>query len=114
MHRGRIGISVQTITPAIAEGLRLSQDWGILVGDVVPGGPADQAGVKIGDIVLSLNRHEMQNARQLEGYIFRSPMREKLTLSILRGNQELNIDVPVIDTVDDPERFADMVTPKIT
>ena len=39
-------------------------------------------------------------------------MREKLTLGILRDSHELNIDVPVIDTVDDPQRFADMVTPE--
>ena len=112
VHRGRIGISVQTITPAIADGLELSRDWGVVVSDVLPHGPAEQAGVKIGDIVLSMNRRTMRNARQLEAFVFRSPMRQKLTLTILRGKDELNIDVPVIDTVDDPERFADMVTPE--
>jgi len=112
VHRGRIGISVQTITPAIADGLQLSRDWGVVVSDVLPDGPADKAGVKVGDIVLTLNRRGMRNARQLEAYIFRSPMREKITLGILRDKDELNIDVPVIDTVDDPERFADMVTPE--
>ncbi len=112
VHRGRIGVSVQTITPAIAEGLRLSQDWGVVVSDVIPGGPADQAGIKVGDIVMALNRRPMRNARQLEAYIFRSPMREKVTLEVLRSNEHLSLDVPVIDTVDDPERFADMVTPE--
>jgi serine protease Do len=112
VHRGRIGISVQTITPAIAEGLQLSQDWGVVVSDVLPNGPADDAGVKVGDIVLSANRRNLRNARQLEAYIFRSPMREKITLGILRGQEFLNIDVPVIDSVDDPERFADLVTPE--
>lgn len=112
VHRGRIGISVQTITPALAEGLQLPRDWGVVVSDVLPDGPADKAGVKVGDIVLTLNRRTMRNARQIEAYIFRSPMRQKVTLAILRGKDELNIDVPVIDTVDDPERFADMVTPE--
>ena len=112
VHRGRIGISVQTITPAIADGLELSRDWGVVVSDVLPDGPADKAGIKVGDIVLTLNRRSMRNARQLEAYIFRSPMREKVTLGILRGKDELSVDVPVIDTVDDPERFADMVTPE--
>lgn len=112
VHRGRIGISVQTITPALAEGLKLSQDWGVVVGDVQPGGPADKAGVKIGDIVLTLNRRTMRNARQLEAYIFRSPMKEKVTLGIQRGSDHLTIDVPVLDTVDDPQRFADMVNPE--
>lgn len=112
VHRGRIGISVQTITPALAEGLQLPRDWGVVVSDVLPSGPAEEAGVKVGDIVLTLNRRSMRNARQLEAYIFRSPMRQKLTLGVLRGKDQLSIDVPVIDTVDDPERFADMVTPE--
>jgi serine protease Do len=54
----------------------------------------------------------MHNARQLESYIFRSPMREKVTLGILRGADRLTIDVPVMDNVDDPQRFADMVNPE--
>ena len=112
VHRGRIGIGVQTITPEMAEGLELPRDWGVIVSDIGPGGPADRAGVKIGDIVLTVNRRTMRNARQLESYIFRSPMREKITLGLLRGTEQLALEVPVIDTVDDPTRFADMVNPE--
>jgi serine protease Do len=112
VHRGRIGVGVQTITPTIADGLRLNRDWGVVISDVAPGGPADKAGVKIGDVVMTANHHVMRNARQLEAYIFRSPMSEHLALTVLRGKDELSIDVPVIDTVDDPQRFADMVNPE--
>lgn len=112
VHRGRIGIYVQTITPALAEGLELPRDWGVLVGDVAPDGPADEAGIKAGDIVATVNGRTMRNARQLESYIYRSPMKEKVTLEVLRGQDELSIDVPVIDSIDDPQRFADMVNPK--
>jgi serine protease Do len=111
VHRGRIGISVQTITPALAEGLALPRDWGAVVSDVAPEGPADKAGVKVGDLIETLNGRSMRNARQLEAYIYRSPMKDKLTLQVLRGKDELSIDVPVIDSVDDPQRFADMVNP---
>jgi len=113
VHRGRIGVSVQTITPPLAEGLGLAQDWGVLVGDVTPEGPADKAGLKVGDVVLSVNgRPPLRNARQLEAYIYRSPMKAKITLEVLRGKDQLSIDVPVIDSVDDPQRFADMVNPE--
>jgi serine protease Do len=112
VHRGRIGVSVQTITPAMADGLELGRDWGVVVSDVAPGGPADKAGVKIGDIVLSANRRVMRNARQLEAFIFLSPMSEHLTLAVLRDKEQLTIQVPVIDTVDDPQRFADLVNPE--
>lgn len=66
VHRGKIGIYVQTITPALSEGLGLARDWGVLVGDVTPEGPADRAGVKPGDVVETLNGRTMRNARQLE------------------------------------------------
>ncbi len=112
VHRGKIGISVQTISPALAEGLGLARDWGVLVGDVTPDGPADKAGVKAGDVVLTANGRTMRNARQLESYIYRSPMRAKITLEVLRAKDQLSIDVPVIDSVDDPQRFADMVNPE--
>jgi len=112
VHRGRIGIYVQTITPPLAEGLGLARDWGVLVGDVTPEGPADKAGVKVGDLVETLNGRTMRNARQLESYIYRAPMKEKITLQVLRGQAELTIDVPVSESVDDPQRFADMVNPE--
>src|SRR5580658_6785294 len=112
VHRGKIGIYVQTITPALAEGLGLGRDWGVLVGDVTPEGPADLAGVKVGDLVLTANGRTMRNARQLEAYIYRSPMTEKVTLQVLRGQDQLMMDVNVTDSVDDPQRFADMVNPE--
>ena len=112
VHRGRIGAAVQTITPTMAEGLSLPRDWGVIVNDVLPGGPAEQAGLKVGDIALTLNHRTLHNARELESYIYRSPMREKITLGILRGTEQKSIDVPVLDTVDDPTRFADLVNPE--
>jgi serine protease Do len=112
VHRGKIGISVQTISPALAEGLALPRDWGVLVGDVTPDGPADRSGVKVGDVVLTLNGRAMRNARQMEAFIYRSPMKEKIALQVLRGPDQLSMDVPVMDSVDDPQRFADMVNPE--
>ncbi len=112
VHRGKIGIYVQTITPSLADGLGLVRDWGVLVGDVTPDGPADKAGVKVGDVIETMNGWAMRNARQLESIIYRTQMKDKLTLQVLRGKDELNIEVPVIDSVDDPQRFADMVNPE--
>src|SRR5436309_8748480 len=50
VHRGQIGISVRTITPALALGFNLEPETGVLVEDVLPEGPADRAGVRVGDV----------------------------------------------------------------
>jgi serine protease Do len=112
VHRGQIGVYAQTITPGLASGLGLSRDWGVLLGDVEPQGPADEAGLKVGDIVLGLSGKTMENARQLEVNLYRRPVGEKVAIEVLRGDQKLSFDVEVIERDDDPLRFADMVNPE--
>jgi serine protease Do len=112
VHRGQIGVSVETVTPLLAAGLGLPQDWGVLVADVTPDGPADSSGLKPGDIVLSLDSKPMENARQLEVNLWRFPVGDKVNLEVLRGANRLTMDVSVTAQDDDPQRFADMVNPE--
>ncbi len=111
VHRGQIGIFAQSITPIVAKGLGLSKDWGVIAADVVPEGPADKAGLKVGDIIETLNGRPMEDAPQLNTSIYRMTLGEKIRLTVLRGGQTLNVTVPVIEREDDPQRFADMVNP---
>ncbi len=112
VHRGQIGVYAQSITPSLAVGLGLSRDWGVLLGDVDPDGPADTAGLKVGDIVLALNGKVMENARQLEVNLYGKPVGENVKIEVLRGNQKLGFEVEVIERDDDPLRFADLVNPE--
>lgn len=111
VHRTQIGVSAQTITPPLATGLHLEQDWGVVLADVVPEGPADAAGLKPGDIVVSVNGKIMRDARQLEMNLFRYPVGEKINLEVLRGTNKMAYSVKVAAREDDPQRFADMVDP---
>jgi serine protease Do len=111
VHRGEIGATAQSITPELAAGLELKQDSGVILGDVTPEGPADLAGLKAGDIVVSLNEKPMQNARQFETGLYRAPINESIKIEVLRDNKKLETSVKVAERDDDPFRFVDLVNP---
>jgi serine protease Do len=111
VRRGVIGVNAQTITPALAAGLGLSQDWGVVVGDVYPGSPAASAGVQIGDIIRALEDKPMENARQFDVNVYRRIVGDVVTLDLLRGTERLRLTVAVSERTDDPDRFLEMVTP---
>jgi serine protease Do len=111
VRRGMIGVGTQTITPELATGLKLARDRGVLISDVYPGGPAEQAGLAVGDIVLTLDDKPMENARQFEVNLYRRAVGQVVTLGILRAGAAKSITVPVIERPDDPGRFAALVQP---
>src|SRR6185503_2006632 len=71
VRRGDIGIRVQTVTPALAAGLGLPRDHGVIVADVLPAGAAARAGLKAGDLVLAIDDKVMENGRQLQVSLYR-------------------------------------------
>jgi serine protease Do len=107
--RGEICVEAQTVTPGLAQALGLSRDGGVVLADVLPGGPADIAGLKIGDIVLSLNGKPMENARQFHVNLYRQAVSSLVTLQILRGAEMLEKKVVVLARSNSPERFASWV-----
>jgi serine protease Do len=111
VHRSEIGVFAQTITPQMAAGLGLSQDWGVLLSDVEPGGPGDVAGLQPGDILASLNGQSMTNARQTEVDPYRYPVGAKIDVQVIRNGTKQTIQVVTVEQHGDPLRFADMADP---
>jgi serine protease Do len=112
MRRGTIGALVQTITPTLAAGLTLDRDSGVIIADVYPGGPAEAAGLEAGDIVLTLDGKPIENARQLDVNLYSRTVGDEVRLEVLRAGQKTLFTVGVDEREDDPERFADYVTPE--
>ncbi len=108
--RGDIGADAQTIDPTLAKGWKLARDSGVVISDVEPEGPAATAGLRVGDIVLTLNGKPMENARQFAVNLYRPKIGETVRLEVLRGQQKLTFNVPVTEKLNDPERFAALVT----
>jgi len=109
---GEIGVYAQTVTAALAEGLGLSQEWGVVLGDVQPGRPADMAGLKVGDLILALNGKVMENGRQFDVNLYEHSVGDLVTLDVLRSSQKLTFRVRVIEREDDFGHLLEMVTPE--
>jgi serine protease Do len=110
--RGEIGVFAQTITPALASGLHLARDWGVVLGDVYPNSPAAQAGLQVGDVVLSVGGKTMENGRQFDVTVYRRRIGGSVALEVQRGLQRINVQVPVVERRDETDRFRDLVTPE--
>ena len=108
VRRGQIGVQAQTITPELARALKLERDWGVIVGDVVPGGSASAAGIEIKDIVLTMDGKPLENARQFGVNIYQRAG-ETIKLEILRGKEKLTKSVAVRERPRDTEQILSIV-----
>jgi serine protease Do len=104
VRRGQVGIQAQTISPQLAEGLKLAQDWGVIVGDVTPRGPAAAAGIEVKDILLTLDGKTLENARQFGVNIYQRAG-ETVTIELLRGKEKLTKQVAVLERPRETEQI---------
>ena len=111
VRRGEIGVSAQTITVELADGLMLAQDWGVVLADVHPGGPAERAGLRIRDVVLTLDGKVMENARQFQVNLYQHGVGRPVVVEVLRGDRRLTVRVTPVERPGDPDRFHQMVRP---
>jgi len=111
VHRMEIGASVEEITPTLAEGLGLSQDWGVIISDVVLGEPAAQAGLRAQDIVTSLDNHPIGGLPALMAGLYLHPPSEDLRLEVLRGSQRMSVILQAVEERDQQDSLADFVDP---
>ena len=93
--RGWIGVELQEITPELAESFGLKKSSGAIIAGVVRGGPADNAGMRPGDILLSVDGNMVNNTTDLLNMIAQLQPGQKASLGILRKTQEASLDVKV-------------------
>jgi serine protease Do len=91
--RGWIGLQVQAITPDIADGLGLAEPKGALAAEAQEGGPADQAGIKPGDIITSLDNKPIVDTHAFIKRVGETPPGTSVDLTIMRNGQERRIVV---------------------
>jgi serine protease Do len=93
--RGYLGTTVQKITPEISESLGLKQGSGALVADVVKGGPAEKAGIKVGDIITEFDRKEIKDSSDLPAVVARVAPGTSVQVKIQREGKQLTLPITV-------------------
>ncbi len=93
IERGYIGVTITPITDENAEALNITDTTGAYISDTTHGGPADKAGVQVGDIVKSVNGASVKSPTDLTRRIADVKVGEKVTLSVLRGGKIVSVTV---------------------
>ncbi|MCC6713161.1 MAG: DegQ family serine endoprotease [Candidatus Dadabacteria bacterium] len=91
--RGWIGVYVQEVTPDIADSMNLKDHKGALVADVAPGGPADKAGLKRGDIIVEFDGAGIENMPELPKSVAANPPGTKSEMKVIRNGQVKTLKV---------------------
>jgi len=112
VHRVEIGAVAQEITPTLADGLHLSQRWGVIIADVKPDGPAATAGLQVQDIVLTADDRRIETLPALSSALYLHRLDQVLKLEILRGDERKTLYVPALEHRDQMDQLFDTADPE--
>ncbi len=93
--RGWIGVEPRDITPELAENLDLGKQDGVIIAAVLKNGPADRAGIRPGDILVSVDGKNITNMKEMFNLIATLPPESKTGVVVLRDGKEVSLEIIV-------------------
>ncbi len=95
--RGWLGVTIQELTPELAQKFGLKQSKGALVGDISKGSPAEKAGIKRGDIITEYDGRKVKDVGNLRNMVAQSKVGTEVPVVILRGDKEYAVKVLIAE-----------------
>jgi serine protease Do len=105
--RGFLGATIQDVTPTMAKALGVNDAEGVLIGDVTAKGPAAQAGLKPGDVVIKMNGQSVADSAALRLQVSQTDPGTTVPLTVRRGNSTLDLNVKLGELPADHEKTAE-------
>src|SRR4029077_567855 len=93
--RGFVGVTIQKVTPDLADSLGVKEAGGALVADVTKDGPADRAGIKTGDVIVEFDRKEIKDSADLPLQVARTAPGKTVQVKVLRNSKEMTLPLAV-------------------
>jgi serine protease Do len=93
--RGWLGVGIQDISDEVAEYYGIKEKQGVLVTEVFPGDPADSAGIKPKDVIVSVNGKTIDSARKLTGVIADTAVGDTVKIDVIRNGKTKTFDVKI-------------------
>jgi serine protease Do len=94
-QRKFIGISVQELNPELSEFFGIDKGTGILISSIEKDGPADKAGLKVGDVIVTADGKRVERTQDLVGLIQDKEKGDKITIEYIRDKKKRNVEVEV-------------------
>ncbi|MEA3369581.1 MAG: DegQ family serine endoprotease [Candidatus Ratteibacteria bacterium] len=93
--RGWLGVIIQSITPDLKESFGLETEEGALVSDVLKDSPAEKAGIKRGDVIVTFGGQKVEDVRELQRTAAKAKVNEIIRLEIIRNKKPLSLEVKI-------------------
>jgi Do/DeqQ family serine protease len=110
--RGWLGVSLQPLSPELAESLGVTEKQGALVASTVPGGPAAAAGLQQSDVILAYDQMRVEDYHHVQRLAAETKAGTKVVLQVLRKKRKVAVTVTVAEAPDDVPRRPAGPTPK--
>ncbi|RME34290.1 MAG: DegQ family serine endoprotease [Gammaproteobacteria bacterium] len=89
VNRGKVGVLTQDLTPELARAFGLKRHHGVVIVEVEPGSPAEEAGLQPGDIVVAVNGRKVRNGADVRNFVGLQRVGSEVTFEILRDGKRL-------------------------
>lgn len=109
--RGWLGVQIQALTPELARQFNLKDEKGVLLADVVGGGPAEQGGLRRGDIIIEYDGKRTETPFQLRNMVAATRPGETVEINVIRNGSRLAIKVKIGELPVEPQVVAAVPPP---